>query len=430
MLTEAEALRIVDTALAAAEGDAATASLHGDETGSTRFADNVITQSVRQSNCVVSLSCSFGQRHGSASTNDLSSDALRRTAARAAEAARLAPPDPEYMPPTLPEETGAYPEVHAWCERTAATSPADRARPLAQCTGRLADEGYRLSGAFATGAHVSAFGNSNGVRAAFLSTHAQVHTTVLGADGTGWAQASGASADDVRPQDVLTRAFDIARKAQCPTPVDPGPYTVVLSPAAVAGLIPHTMVRDAKATDEGRTFLRGKLGQQICDSSITVRSDPSESGCLSCTYGAGGLAQKPALWIEDGVLRNLAVSRYWARRTGRPPLPYPSNIIINGGDASIDELVAGVQRGILVTRFWYIRNVDSMRSLVTGMTRDGLFLIEDGQVSRPLLNLRFNVSVLECLQRVDALGRRERVHGCLVPALRVRDFNFTSVTKF
>ena len=430
MLTEEDALSIVDSALAAAEGDGATVSLHGGEGGSTRFADNIITQNVQQSNAAASLSCAFGSRHGSATTNDLSKAGLRRAAARAAEAARLAPPDPEYVPPIHPDEAGTYMDVQAWCDQTAACSPAGRAGPLADCIEGLARQGYRLSGALATGASVSAFGNSNGVRATFRSTHAHVHTTVLGANGSGWAQATATGVADLRTRDAVERAFDIARRAQSPEAPEPGLYTVVLHPAAVADLIPHTMLRDAKATDEGRTFLRGKLGQPICAPAITLRSDPGEHDCPGRPYGAGGLAQQPVLWIENGVLRNLVTSRFWAGKTGRPPLPYPPNTIIDGTDATVDELIAGTNRGILVTRFWYIRNVDAMRSLVTGMTRDGLFLIEHGRVTRPLLNLRFNVSVLECLQRVEALGQHERVGGSLVPAMKIRDFNFTSVTTF
>ena len=430
MLTEADALSIVDAALAAAEGDSATVSLHGGNGGSTRFADNVITQSVQRSNTAISLSCAFGARHGSASTNDLSQEGLQRAAASAAEAARVAPADPEYVPPIRPDEAGPYTDVPAWCEQTALCEPADRARPLAGWTERLAGQGYRLSGALATGASISAFGNSNGVRVSFRSTHADVHATVLGENGSGWAQATATAVADLRAHEAVARAFGVAGKAQRPTAVEPGLYTVVLSPAAVANLIPYTMIRDAKATDEGRTFLRGKLGQRICAPCVTLRSDPAEPLCPGPPYGAGGLAQQPVLWIENGVLRNLVTSRFWARKTGRPPLPFPPNLIIAGTDVTLDELIAGTDRGILVTRFWYIRNVDAMRSLVTGMTRDGLFLIQDGRVTRPLLNLRFNVSVLECLQGVETVGSCERVGGCLVPAMKIRDFNFTSVTRF
>ena len=195
-------------------------------------------------------------------------------------------------------------------------------------------------------------------------------------------------------------------------------------------MLPWYMVCDAKATDEGRTFLRGKLGQTVCSERIALRSDPLDPRCPGSPFVGDGLAAEPVYWVRHGVLENLCRSRYWAQKTGLPPSRGPTNLILDGGDASLQELVAGTDHGILVTRFWYIRVVDPMTSLLTGMTRDGLFLIEGGRVTRSLKQLRFNEKVLTALSNVEALGRPERLEGCLVPTLKIRDFTFSSTTRF
>jgi predicted Zn-dependent protease len=190
------------------------------------------------------------------------------------------------------------------------------------------------------------------------------------------------------------------------------------------------MVCDAKATDEGRTFLRGKFGQKVCSERISLRSEPLDPRCPGSPFVGDGLAAEPICWVRQGVLENLCRSRYWAQKTGLPPSRGPTNLILDGGEASLQDLIASTDRGILVTRFWYIRVVDPMTSLLTGMTRDGLFLIENGRVTRPLKQLRFNEKVLTALSNVEAFGRPERIEGCLVPTLKVREFTFSSATRF
>jgi predicted Zn-dependent protease len=256
-----------------------------------------------------------------------------------------------------------------------------------------------------------------------------IHTTVLGDNGSGWAQSSSNDVGDINVQETSARAFAIAQDAQSPADIDPGKYVVILRPAALQELLFY-MICDAKATDEGRTFLRGKLGRKVCGGNVTIRSDPGDPRCPGPPFQDEGLALPKLSWIEKGVLTNLATSRFWAKKTGREPTGYPSNIIMDGGGWTVEEMVSSTERGILVTRFWYIRYVDPMESLVTGMTRDGLFLVEDGRVVRPIKQLRFNQNVVELLNRVEMLGQPERVGQCLVPAIKARDFNFTSTTAF
>lgn len=223
--------------------------------------------------------------------------------------------------------------------------------------------------------------------------------------------------------------------AQNGTDFEPGRYTVIMRPAAVAELLSFMFFDgfDAKASDEGRTFLRGKLCTKICGQNITLRSDASDPRCPGMPFQPDGLASPTITWIDKGVVTNLFYSRYWAKKQGKEASGVPSNFIMDGGDATVDEMIALTKMGLLITRFWYIRFVDSMVPLVTGMTRDGLFLIENGEVTRPIKYLRFNENPVDVLNRVEAMSAPERTGeymGMLVPALKVREFNFTSTTKF
>jgi predicted Zn-dependent protease len=230
--------------------------------------------------------------------------------------------------------------------------------------------------------------------------------------------------------DATAEATEVAETAQDPVDVSPGSYTVILRPAAVQEMFAHAMICDAKATDEGRTFLRDKLGERVCGENVTIRSDPADLRCPGSPYQGSGLASKTMAWVERGVLKSLAVSRYWGKKTGRTVTGGPANLIFDGGEADLDTMIASTERGLLVTRFWYIRDVDPMRCLRTGMTRDGLFLIEGGKIVRAVKQLRFNECVPEALSRVETLGRQERIGSCLVPTLKIRDFRFTSGTTF
>ncbi|MBN1515400.1 TldD/PmbA family protein [Candidatus Sumerlaeota bacterium] len=429
-MDEAQAVEILESLLKHVDADGAEASFHSGARFTARFADNRLTQNVQAENATVSLAVSYGQRHGGASTNDLSPESLKALAERAQAAARVSPPDPEHMPPVTPEEAGEYSQVEAWDEATAALPAGERIEAVCAAMKDVEAAGYRLSGAHTSSAGLHVLMNSAGVRCAHRSTESELHCTALGDHGSGWAQATSVRDADIDTAGVAREALEIARAAQHPTDIEPGRYTVILRPAAVWEMIPFYLVCDAKATDEGRTCLRGKLGTQIVDERVTLRSEPAFAACPGAPFQGDGMASSGLSWIGGGVLKHLCTSRYWARQSKRLATGWPSNLIFDGGEASLEELIASTERGILVTRFWYIRDVDPMESLLTGMTRDGLFLIEDGKISRPLIQLRFNDSVLGCLNRLEAIGQCERVENTYVPALKIRDFNFASKTKF
>jgi predicted Zn-dependent protease len=416
--------------------------------GNTRFAASEITTAGGVTDTTVTITSTIGRRRASASTNVLDDASLKRTVELAERLAKLAPEDPELMPEL---GTQQYPSVSAFVNRTAELSPEARARAAQTVidaeqarANRLAVAGYIEANAGAT-----AVATNGGLFAYHSSTDVSMSTTARTPDGTGSGYAVAGSRDwaDVDAAALGRRAAGKALASRNPQAIEPGMYTVVLEPQAVADVLPLlTGSFNARATDEGRTaFAKAggtKLGEKIADERVTIYSDPTDADLLMQPFDAEGLPLRRVTWIEKGVLKNLAYSRFWADKKGVQPTGggaggfggfggggLPGGLKMVGGTKSVDELVAGTRRGILVTRFWYIRFLDPRTVLVTGLTRDGTFLIENGKITRPLKNFRWNESPLHMLSKIEELGRAERVQaGQVVPSLRIRDWNFTSLS--
>lgn len=434
-MNEPEAMNILEKVLGYADAEAVVATIGGGSQASTRFADNAITQNVQRKDISLRVSCAYGQSHGSAVTNDLSDESLKNLVERAQTIAKVSPPDPEYMPPVEESESAKYPKVEAYFEETLGYDPLAKAGDIAKAAEDVKAKNFRLSGAYSSGYGFSALANSAGLRAYDRSTDGEIHATVLTPTGSGWAEKMSNNVADIGVRDVVNRALKIADDSQDPADSEAGKYTAILSPPAVAELLMFMFWGgfDAKATDEERTFMRGKLGTKVCGENINLRSDPSDPRCPGSPFQRDGLTSPKLHWIKNGISENLSYSRFWAKKQGKEPTGMPSNIIMDGGDSSVEDMIASTDRGVLITRFWYIRFVDPMVPLVTGMTRDGLFLIEDGKVSRPIKHLRFNVKLLDILSNVEAMSEPERTGeyiGMLAPTIKVKDFNFTSTTKF
>ncbi|MHC4605962.1 MAG: TldD/PmbA family protein [Planctomycetota bacterium] len=434
-MNEANAKAILEKVLGNAKADAVTAVLGGVADASTRTADNVITQNVARNNVSLQVTCAYGESRGTAVTNDLGEASLKAVVERAQEIAKNSPPDPEYMPPVAADAAKKYPKVEAFRPRTLEYDPLAKAKDIRDAAAVAAARECRLSGAYSSGHSFRAFANSAGLRGYHRATSAKIHATVLSSSGSGWAEKVSNDTGEVDVKDVVRRATDIAVDSR--NPVDPavGKYTAILCPPAVSEIMTFLIFGgfDAKATDEGRTCLRGKLGKKICGDNITVRSDPSDPRIPGAPFQDSGLPSPTTHWIRGGVLENLFYSRFWAKKQGKEATGMPSNMIIEGGDTSVQEMIKSTKKGVLVTRFWYSRFVDPMVPLVTGMTRDGLFLIENGKVTTPLKHMRYNERLLEMLGRVEAMSPPERTGGWmakLAPAMKVRGFNFTSTTKF
>ena len=405
-------------------------SINDNTLNSTRLADNIVTQNIHKHDCTLNLQCAYGQQHASASTNNLSDEGLLNLVKHTQEAAKISPIDSEYMPVITPDEVGENPNTNAWSDHTAAVEPEAIASRIEKAIQPAKQDNYRISGACFTRSDLQAIGTSSGVKVFQRSNIASTHMTALGKDGNGWDTRYDTDIQNIDLSSVVNNALMIAKSAQNPIDIEPGKYTVILRPAAVQEMIPYYLIADAKETDEGRTCLSHKINTQIASPLINLTSDPSNSACPSPSFEWDGRAYSPIDWVKDGSLKNLSTSRYWAKQKGIEASRGPSNIIMGGSDKSVEQLVSETEKGILVTRFWYIRVVDPMTSLLTGMTRDGLFLIENGKIKAPIRQMRFNESVLNAVKNVEAIGQQQRIGNCLIPALQIKDFNFSSKTGF
>ena len=451
LLSREDAQALVRRVLSFSTADAARVNVASAWSGNTRFAGGEITTAGGTTDTNVFVTSWIGRRRASVSTNVLDDAALRRAVEMSERLARLAPEDPEAMPEL---EAQQYATVNSYVAATADLGPEARAlavgRTLAAARASAADvpvDQLFIGGFLEANAGASAVGNSRGLFAYHASTDASLSTTVRTPDGTGSGYASAGARDwaALDPAEIGRRAARKAVASRKPQAIEPGQYTVVLEPRAVADLLPSLAGSfNARNADEGRSAFSKKgggtrIGEKIADPRVTIYSDPADPELLSAPFDGEGQPVQRTVWIENGMLKNLAYSRYWAQRQNATSTGAGfgggfgggggGGLKMVGGTKSVDELVAGTQRGILVTRFWYIRFLDQRTVMVTGLTRDGTFLIENGKVTRPLKNFRFNESPLFMLNKIDEIGRAERTDaGMVVPALRVKDFTFTSLS--
>lgn len=428
-MNEKEAREICEKALAFSEAEHVQVNLDGSRESSTRYANNEITQNVAKNQLVLRVMCAYGNRVGRCSTNRLDTQSVRDAVKRAEEMARAAEPDTEFLPPPEPV---TYRTILSYADGTAQATPEDRARVVRQVISEAEMRGLKTAGSFATNAYVSAVANNRGLFGYHISTRASLVCTMMSADGSGWAEQTHEDIQSVRPEHIATRAAQKAEAARHPQEVPPGDYTVVLEPAAIAELLAFTVwSMDAKAADEGRSCFTGKEGCLIGNSLVSLQSLPAHPNCPAYPFMDDGMPTPDVTWVEEGVLKTLVYSRYWAQKQGKTFTGYPSNLIMKGSNQSLEELVAQVDDGLLITRFWYIRYVDPMQLLLTGMTRDGVYRIHGGKVAHAVKNLRFNESPLVLLQNVRLLGVAQRVEDSMfVPAVVADGFTFSSTTTF
>jgi predicted Zn-dependent protease len=453
LLSRADAEALAKRVPAFSTANEARVNIVSGWSGNTRFAGNEITTGGGTTDTTVSITSAFGTRSASAETNVLDDASLKRTVELSERLARLAPEDPEYLPMLGPQQ---YVGVEGYAAGTAELTPEARALAVQKVFDgtKAANEDLFVAGFLEASAGVrQAVATSKGLFAYFPGTTVDLSVTARTRDGTGSGFASSGAADwrALDPAALGRRAAEKGVASRQPVAIEPGQYTVVLEPLAVAGVLPLLMGSfSARSSEEGRSAFSAKgggtkLGQKIADERVTLLSDPAHAELLAQPFDREGVPAARQLWIENGILKNLNYSRFWAQKRGVQPTAAGSGgfgggggggggapgggLMLMGGTKSTDELVAGVQRGVLVTRFWYIRFLDQRTVMLTGLTRDGTFLIENGKVTRSIKNLRWNESPLFMLNKLDELGRAERVSsGLVVPSLRVRDWNFTSLS--
>jgi predicted Zn-dependent protease len=441
LLSRDEARTLADRVLKFSTADQTRVSISSLWSGNTRFADATITTGGGVTDTSVTVTVTIGRKRASSSTNVLDDASLKRTVDLAMTLARLAPEDPELMPELGPQ---TYATVNAFIDRTVDLDPETRAQAVRRAVDGARAAGKAAGDVFAAGyleanGRVVAVANSNGLFAYHRSTDVDFSVTSRTPEGTGsgWARSGARDWGRIDTGSVGRTAAQKAVASRNPQAIEPGLYTAVLEPQAVNDLVPLLAgALNARNADEGRSpFSKAgggnRIGEKVADERVTLYSDPADPSLLGQPFDNEGLPISRIVWIEKGILRNLAYSRFWAQKQGVKPTGGVNlgGLALSGGTKSTEEVTAGCERGILVTHFFYIRALDARTVLQTGLTRDGAFLIEKGKITRALKNFRWNESPLLMLNRLEDIGRPEpTAAGRMMPALRVRDFNFTSLS--
>ena len=437
MLTREQCQKLTEKAISFTDFPECSVSLSTTESAFIRFALNGVTTSGFVVNQSLGIQVSKDKKAGNTSVDDFDEKAIREAVRRAEQIALLSPVNPEDIPPLPPQK---YPAIENFADTTARARNPVMAPHVGAAIEAAKSKGLVAAGYFERSVGHFATANKAGNFGFGRYTDAYLSSTVRNTAGTssGWASLPAVRIEDISGEAIGRVAAEKCLKWKDPVRLDPGKYSVVLEPTAVGDLIPlMAFSMQARAAEEGRSFLSRKgggtlLGEKMFPDFITLRSDPFHKLYPALPWGNGGLPNTALTWIENGVVKNMFYDRYWAMKAGKEPTTFPSNLILDGGTKSLDELIASVDRGLLVTRFWYIRPVNPQTVQLTGLTRDGLFLIEDGKVTKPVVNFRFNESPVRLLQNTIAMGKPVRTRGgesgMIAPPLVVKDFPFTSIS--
>ncbi|MDA1371352.1 MAG: metallopeptidase TldD-related protein [Proteobacteria bacterium] len=440
-LSDTDLRAISERVLQISEADQCRVSINSGWRGYTRVATNRITSAGGSDETTINITSVFGKRVASVNTNRLADDDLLQAVRRSEEMARLAPENPEYMPEL---EQQSYQDIPAFYPSTGDLDPGTRAAAAAIAIRQAQTAGQIAASYMDVQAGTSAIATSNGLFGSHASTGVAYTLTSRTPDGlqSGWAGDEANDWNNIESQRV---ANDAVRKCRDwrKTALDAGEYTAILEPTAVGMLMLRMMnAFNQRTADEGRSYFsrRGggnRLGETLFDEKVTLYSDPAYVDAETAPFDSGGQAINRRLWVNTGRLENLSRSRFWAAESGQQPLPAPLNLIMQGGNDSLEEMISSTRRGVLLTRFWYIRGLNPRIISYTGLTRDGTFLIENGRITRPVTNFRFNQSLVSMLQNIEMLGPAVRVAASenssvstpiVVPAIKVSGFNLSSVS--
>ena len=442
MIGEEPALRLLERALSLSPAQETDIYLSSQDLGLTRFAGNAIHQNVSHSNVSLNIRAVEGQRLGRATTNDLSDEGIRKAMETAKRNALLMPEDPAF--PGLPNPQPVT-RVHSWDESAAECSPMTRARMVGEVCQQGAAEGLDTAGACRTGTHEIAVMSSRGVRAYHTGTFAGLIITARSDTSAGWAKGGSWKLDEIDYPALASEAVDKAVWGRDPQPITPGEYTVVLDHYAVDDILEALSLygMGAQSVQEGRSWMCGLDGARAMSESVSIWDDGSSLDGWPMPFDVEGVPRRRVELVEDGVVHTPVHNTYTAAQDGVPSTghqayfvgpPIASNLFMAAGDKTVEELIASTERGLYITRFFYTRLSHNRGCVMTGMTRDGTFLIEDGEIRHPVKDLRFTQSYVDALNEVDGVGDEAKLvlnevgFATRVPALKVGRFNFTGVT--
>jgi PmbA protein len=426
------------------DADETEVEIHIGSDALTRFANNTIHQNVAEQTLGISVRAVVDGRTARSSTNKTDDESLRRVVTSAARLAHNQPKNPDLLPMLNRQK---YQKVARFSGATSAADPQIRARAVTKVC-RMADKAKQTAaGIFSSGSVHSVMANSKGLFARYEQTRAEFSVTILEENSSGWAKSTSYDIREIDPESLAESASQKAANSRNPRELQPGHYTAILEPAAVLDLVGFLFYDFAgTAVLDKRSCLTGRLGKKLFGENITLWDDVYHPLQLGQPFDGEGVPRQKVLLIDRGVPKNLVYSRATAKKIKTRPTGHgfalpnehgeaPMNLVWGGGDKTVGEMVASTERGVLVTRLWYIREVDPYNKILTGMTRDGTFLVENGRVTGGIRNFRFNQSAIEMLSSVEMLGPAVRSSGeesfdMVVPAMKARNFHFSEMTKF
>ncbi len=431
-LNPQSALSLIESIIKQSQAEGVFVTLRQNESTLSRFSENQISQNLSKNNFKVTVTSYFGQQTASASTTELEPEAITATIQRAEALAKIAPPDPEWMPLLTKQD---YPSTPAACdEATAHLSPLARGEIVEKVCSLARQKQVKSSGTLSTDNKLFAIGNSQGLFAVSQTTEADFSFTAKIEDGSSWGNLTAYAIKDLPVQAIATKTIERAIASRQPRRLEPGDYTVILEPAAMSSLLPWLVWNlDARAADEGRSFMskgegENRLGEQIFSSKVNIYRDSAHPLLQTSNFLPDGLSNSYLDIVRAGIVKNLSYSRYWAKKQGKEATGYFSPLVMAGENQTVADLIAQTEKGILITRAWYVRYVNPRTLEVTGMTRDGTFWIEEGKIAYPIKNLRFNQVLPTMLHQIESLSQVARFGQIVVPGAKVKNFHFSSIT--
>jgi predicted Zn-dependent protease len=440
ILTQEQTKRICDRVLSFSKADECIVTVSGSREGNVRFARNAVSTAGLADDTSIAVQVAFGNKQGTATINEFDDKSLEKVVRRAEELARLAPDNPEFMPTVGKQD---YKASQTFAKATSDIDPDYRAQVAAHSIEACRKNKLVAAGFFTDSTAFQAVGNSRGVFGHQETTNLDYTCTVRTEDGrgSGWVKRTARDARKFDAREAIEVAVEKAMRSAEAKALEPGRYTVILEPAATSDLLSYMFFGfDARSADEGRSFLSKKgganrLGDKLFDEQVNIWADPWNPDVPVVPWDSRSLlARERQDIIKNGKVANLGYSQYWAKKKGVRPVGMPGNFIMAGTDKSTAELIANTKKGVLVTRTWYIRMVDPQSVLLTGLTRDGTFYIENGKIKHPIKNFRFNESPVTMLNNIEEIGKpvviggEESQFSMLLPPMKVRDFNFTSLS--
>jgi predicted Zn-dependent protease len=439
---------IADTVLTASKADQTEVLALEQDESLTRFANNHVHQNVTERNVQITVRAVLGTKIGIAVSNDVRAESLPNLVSRAYDAARLQPDNPEFK--GLPGPQPITP-VDAFDSRVAECTPEERAAAVGTICRGAASAGCSAAGSMTTSSLSIGVANSKGIFAEHRSTLADASTVITGTNSTGWAQRTGWHLSAIDPRSLAEEALSKVRLGIDPIDFEPGEYTVILDPYATADIL-EMLAFDgmgALSIQEGRSWMNGRLGQRVMADSVSIVDDGLNTDGIPWPFDFEGVPKKVVPIVSQGVALTPVFDSFTAGRdsgkqsTGHatPPSPQgrfgpaPMNLFLRPGTTSLDAMIKSTRLGLYITRFWYTRTVHPRDAVVTGMTRDGTFVIRDGEIARPAKSLRFTQSYVEALKYTEAIGSTSRLlrtgfgGATSAPAVKLARFRFTSSTK-